>query len=184
VNGFFGNRAVAIATVAAALIGLLSLLLAVQQAFFKGDPKPHSTTTNPSPDGPTTANTSTSTEDPPPAKDPGVQWAATVRLRRGGVDLDGASYVKGDAGADLRKDEYTEIAPGPGASLIEWTEPGEPGYQDCRQQVEPGSDLPLFEVPPASWFCALTGDGRVAAVHYLGIGDGGQFGFAITVWRR
>jgi hypothetical protein len=196
-KGLFGNKAVAVATVVGVPIAIASLAVAIQQAYFKpgGQPAPFTTTAGPSrptatpsdtktptPDDP--SDGSSPTRDPAPAENPGLRWSGTVRLASGGLDIDSRPAEKRDDGSDIRKDNFTEIAPGPGAHLTAWVEPGTPGYKQCRAHVERNSAVPLFDLPQNSWFCVLTNEGRIAAVRYLGIGDGGFFGFQMTIWER
>jgi hypothetical protein len=184
-KGLFGNRAVAVATVLGLPVAVLSLAVALQQAFFKGDPAPAASGSGRATAPPTRTTgpaVTTPADDPTSAPVPRQRLSETVWLGSGGLDLDSRPAAKHDDGSDIRKDDFTEIAPGPGAHLTLWPGPGSPGYAQCHAHVERTSSVPLFDVPQNDWFCVYTSEGRTAAVRYLGIGDGGLFGFQITVW--
>jgi hypothetical protein len=137
---------------------------------------PDSTTTGTGP-GPGTGKPSSPTGSPHTVL---AGWSGTVWLARGGVDIDLKGGRKGDTGADLRKDNFTEIAPGRGASLIQWPGDDTPGLADCRGHLEAGNDVPLFDVPEGGYFCVLTTKGQIAVVQYLGIGTGGAVRVCVT----
>jgi len=169
-KGLLGPRSLAIAAVVGSLAGVLSVLIAVfdiKMPLVAGG-NGHTGTT------PTTTGSGSG----PQTGQAG--WSGQVWLARGGVDLDVKGGRKGDTGADLRKDDLTEIAPGRGASVVQWPGVNAPGLADCRGHVEAANAVPLFDVAESSYFCVLTTEGQIAVVQYLGIGVGGQFGFGVT----
>ncbi|WP_189221335.1 hypothetical protein [Saccharothrix coeruleofusca] len=108
-------------------------------------------------------------------------WAGDVRMGPGGLDLDANPAVPGDAGADIRKDHYTEVAPGQGAVAVEWPGPREPSFEECRGRVAGGSDV-LLEPQVGGKLCVRTTEGRIAAMTHLGPDETGRFWFAVRVW--
>lgn len=189
-KGLFGNKAVAVATVLGLPTAVFSLVLGLQQAFFKGEPGQSASGSGTAAAPPTRTTTpgaspgvTTPADDPGSAPVPRRRLSETVWLGSGGLDLDSRPARKRDEGSDIRKDDFTEIAPGPGAHLTLWPQRSPPGYAQCHAHVERNSAVPLFDVPENGWFCVYTSEGRTAAVRYLGIGGGGLFGFEITVWE-
>ncbi|MFC6087341.1 hypothetical protein [Sphaerisporangium aureirubrum] len=180
----------------AGVVALVTLAWQIAQSVAAGDVPPADRTTTgattPPPD-PTTAPpppaTPTPTPPPEPSEQPdrsteaAVRWEGEVYVQRGGVDLDAVPAMVREAGADIRKDDFTEIAPGEGAAVLTWPGPGRPGYQECAAHVQAPSDIPVLDPEKGSYLCVRTNEGRIAVIRYLHIVNGGAFGFDVTSWQ-